>query len=250
MAYNFLIVDDERLSRNYIKDLVLEYEPDAHIQEASSAKIAIPLLENANIDILFLDIKMSEMDGFGLLNSVTHRNFELVFITAHNEYAIKAIKEGAVDYLLKPIKIPEFEETLKKVIAKRKRAMTAAGNNEKLVAENSLDQKLTINHQQGVRFIVMKNILYLKADNSYTTIFLATGEKVTTSKPINKFEALLDVNWFFRVHKSYIVNTYYVKEFISRQGENIALMNNGDKISISRYRLKEFLDFTKSRPAN
>jgi len=249
LAYNFLIVDDERLSRSYIKDLVLNYEPDAGIYEAASAKVAIPILENGGIDILFLDIRMSETDGFGLLNAVSHRNFDLVFITAHSEYAIKAIKEGAVDYLLKPIKIPEFEETLRKLLEKRKHP--AGSHNPGIaVSENSLDQKLTISHQQGFRFVVMKNILYLKADNSYTTLFLTNGEKITTSKPINKFEALLDANWFFRIHKSYIANTWHLKELISRQGENIALMKNGDKLAISRYRLKEFLDFIRSRPAN
>jgi len=249
MAYSFLIVDDERLSRSYIRDLLLEYEPSANVHEAASAKAAIPILENGAIDILFLDIKMPETDGFGLLNSVSHRNFELVFITAHSEHAIKAIKEGAVDYLLKPIKIPEFETTLKRVIEKHKNALKGK-DVVTLVAENVLDKKLTLNHQQGVRFIVLKNILYLKADNSYTTLFLTNGEKIITSKPINKFEGILEPIWFFRTHKSYIVNTYHVKEFVSKQGENVALMNNGDRISISRYRLKEFLDFIKSRPAN
>ena len=244
MSFSFLIVDDERLSRNYIRDLVLEFEPTANILEAKSAKIARPILESGSVDILFLDVRMSEMNGFELLNSISHRNFELVFITAFSEYAIKAIREGACDYLLKPIKKIDFKETLDRAIKKRKVALEKNGVNE-FSAGNYLSHKLTLNHQQGLKLVTLKDIIYLKADNTYTIIFLSNGEKITTSKPIYKFEQMLHAPWFFRIHKSYIINTAHFKEYISKDG-GIALMHNGDKLFISRYRLNEFLELIKN----
>lgn len=243
MQYSILIVDDERLSRNYIRDLITEIAPEAIISEAKSAEEAIPILENEPVDILFTDIKMPGADGFELLKSLSHRNFDLIFVTAYNQYAIEAIKEGAIDYILKPIKKTEFREVFEKVL--RKRAKEYESNIQPGNNADYLSNKLVIGHQQGIKYIVLKEIVYLEAHNSYTTIVLTTGEKVTTSKPINRFESKLSPNWFFRIHKSRIINIYHFKEYISKDGD-IAVMVNGDKLDISRYRLNEFLSLVEN----
>lgn len=128
MELSFLIVDDEQLSRNYIRNMLQRHDPAFAIYDAASADEALELFENERIDILFLDIKMPGKDGFSFLNMLSHRNFELVFITAYNQHAIKAIKEGATDYLLKPIKKTDFIETLQRVITKRKKTLDAVTN--------------------------------------------------------------------------------------------------------------------------
>ena len=239
----FLIVDDERLSRNYIKDLLEEFMPDATVLETRSAEGAQAILSEGAVDVLLLDIKMPGMDGFELLQSLNEKNFELIFITAHSHYAIQAIRQDACDYLLKPVKKTDFRDMLFRVIERREKAKERI-HNKSSATDNYLEQKLTINHQQGTNFIRLKDILYLKANNTYTTLYLVTGQKITTSKPINRFEASLSSDWFFRIHKSFIINTSHFKEYLSANG-NFAVMNNGDRLYISRYRLAAFLEKMK-----
>lgn len=240
MHYNILIADDEKHNREYIRDLVKEYEPDSYIFEAPSGRAAKSILESEDIDILFTDIKMPDMDGFELVNSLEPRDFELVFITAYSEFAIKAVNECASAYLLKPVDRIDFKEVLQKTIERRKNTITRKIHFDSAANESYLTNKLAINHQQGIKFISLRDIIFLKADNSYTTVVLASGEKIISSKPINRFEAKLNQQWFFRVHKSYIINMYHFKEYISKDGD-VAVMDNGEKIYISRYRLSQFL---------
>ncbi len=245
MEYSFLIVDDEMLSRSYIRDLLNEFIPGSLIWEASSAKIAKSIIEEEQIDILFLDIKMPGTDGFELLDSLSGKDFELIFITAFSEYAIKAIKKDACDYLLKPIKKGDFKISIQKAVERRSKTLENRKAVNTQTINHYLENKLSINHQNGMKWVTLKDIIYLKADNTYTTIFLAGGEKITTSKPINRFETRFDQNWFFRVHKSYIISLLHLKEYLSKDS-SVALMDNGDKIYISRYRLNHFLEILKN----
>ncbi len=242
MQLRFLIVDDEQLSRSYISDLVAEFMPGSAIHEAPSARSAIALIQEVKPDILFLDIKMPGTDGFELLGMMQNRDFELVFVTAHSQYAIQAIKEGACDYLTKPIKKTDFRETLKRASERRMKAL--ALHEGKQNEDNYLEQKLVISFQQGMKIISYNDILYLKADNSYTTLFLVNNEKIITTKPINKFEKQLNSCWFFRIHKSYIVNTRHLHEYVAK-GHNFAVMADGAKLIISRYRLSDFLQLIR-----
>lgn len=238
-----LIVDDEKLSRQYVRDLVEEFEPHFSIQEASSAKKAKPLLEEGATDILFLDINMRDTDGFGLLESLPKRNFELVFVTAYGEHTLKAIREGAADYIMKPISKSEFEKMLRRVAAKRRETLLQQSlihQSLKLQDEAYLDQKLSIHQHSGVKFVTLRDIIYLSAANSYTELYLAGREPIVATKPIRRFESLLDARWFFRVHKSYLINLLHFREYVSENGDQI-LMDNGELLPISRHRLPEFL---------
>jgi two-component system LytT family response regulator len=247
MGYQFLIVDDEKLNRSFIKNLILDFEPQSTVFDAKSVAAAKQILENNEIDILFLDIKMPEADGFDLLKLFPVRNFELIFVTAYSEYAINAIREGAQDYILKPIKIPEFQKALYRVIDKLKRKALLHSAPEATPTEKLLNSTITIKTQKGTNFVQLKHIIYVQADNTYTTLHLSGGEKVITTKPIIKYEEMLDPKLFFRIHKSYIINLSHFKEHISMNGD-WALMDNGIKLTISRYRLKHFLDFLKENP--
>lgn len=247
MPYNFLVVDDERLSRSYIRNLLLDFEPESAIYEARSAVEARQTLDSVKIDVLFLDISMPEVSGMQLLADLPNRNFELIFVTAYSEYAIQAIKEGARDYLLKPIKIPEFKEALYKVLEHIKSERGRSPVTGMTEIEEALNQTLSIHTQRGTKFALIKHTVYIQADNTYTTIFLSGGEKIITTRPIIKFEEMLDTRLFYRIHKSYIINTYHFKEHISHNGD-IALMDNGARLPVSRYRLKAFLEFLKNNP--
>ncbi|GAA4468551.1 LytTR family DNA-binding domain-containing protein [Nemorincola caseinilytica] len=245
MPYTFLVVDDERLNRSYIRNLITDLEPNAVIHEARSAAAARDLLASENIDILFLDIKMPGEDGMQFLSTLEERVFELVITTAYSEYAIKAIKEGAIDYLLKPVKITEFKEALYKAIKRREQAISLTSNRQVNELETALNHTITIHTHKGTKFAMVKHIVYIQADNTYTTIFMSNGEKIITTRPIIKFEETLDNRLFFRIHKSYIINCYHFKEHISKNGD-IAAMDNGARLAISRYRLKAFLEFIQN----
>lgn len=241
-----LIVDDEQLGREYVSDLVAEFAPAFFIQTASSAKKAKPILEEGGVDILFLDIRMQETDGFGLLSSLPKRDFELVFVTAYGEHTIQAIREGAADYIMKPIDKEEFGKMLERVTVKRletleQRSLLSQSQHRK--DEAYLDQKLTIHQHTGVKFIRLRDIVYLNATSGYTDIHLADGSLITATKPIRRFEALLDQRWFFRVHKSYIIGLLHFREYVSENGDQIR-MNNGELLPISRYRLPDFMEAT------
>lgn len=237
MNTSILIVDDEHMSRSFVHDLILEQAPGAEVHEAESAEEALYLLGNKPFDIVFSDIKMPRKDGFGMLHDLPHRDFDLVFVTAYSQYAIQAIKEGATDYILKPIKKAEFRTMFEKVLRKRAERQVLQPDH---ADPSYLDNKVAIGHKDGIKFIALKDIVYLQASNTYTIIVLTGGEKVIASKPISKFETRLSQRWFFRVHKSHIINIYHFREYLSKDGDR-ALMSNGEKIYISRYRLHPFL---------
>lgn len=247
MPYTFLVVDDERLNRSYIRNLITDHEPDALIHEARSAAAARELMAAENIDVLFLDIKMPEEDGMQFLATLKERDFELIITTAYSEYAIKAIKEGAIDYLLKPVKITEFKEALYKAIKRRDKVLSETTEKQVNELDTALNHTITIHTHKGTKFAMVKHIVYIQADNTYTTIFMSNGEKIITTRPIIKFEETLDNRLFFRIHKSYIINCYHFKEHISKNGD-IAAMDNGARLTISRYRLKAFLEFIQNNP--
>ena len=250
MSFNFLIVDDERLSRLYIQKLILEFLPDAVIYETKSTAAAKDILRNGNIDVLFLDIRMPEETGFELLSHFKDRTFDTVFITAYEQYAIEAIRNGAVDYILKPINKREFKSMLERLLAlKDKRAESRA----RLIPEDDkeayLTRKIAINNQSGIKFVAISDILYLKALNTYTSIHHASGLKTLVSKAISRFDESLDRRWFFRIHKSYIINLKYFSSYISTDGHFVE-MENGDRIPVSRHRLKEFMDVIRNNSEN
>lgn len=245
MSYSFLIVDDEELSRNYIADLLAEFYPEARIAASvSNTQQARRVLMEDDIDVIFLDIKMPGENGIEFLNSIKEKdNYKTVFITAYNDYTIQAIKAAAYDYLLKPIDKKEFKETVDRV--RKALDMLYRPSYEGNGGEAYLDQKLTIHHSNGFRFIRLGDIIYLQASNNYTNIQLTSGELVIVSKPLKEFQQKLNPACFFRVHKSYIINIHQVDQYSSSDGGQV-LMKNGENIYISRYKLSDFFTFVAS----
>lgn len=233
MPVHILIVDDEPLSSMYLQDMVQEFAPESIIHEAGSAKEAISLLEHEVIDILFSDIKMPGIDGFDMLQQWPQRDFELVFVTAYSEYALPAFKEAAAAYILKPVQKDEFRKILLRLIRKRE-------EQKRMQLESLLSNRLAISYNKGVKFIPLRDILYLEGANTYTTVVLADGMRFVSSKPMQRFEQTLDSYWFFRIHKSYLVNIYHFTEYLSAAGDQ-AQMSDGSRLPVSRYRLAAFL---------
>ncbi|HSP89038.1 MAG TPA: LytTR family DNA-binding domain-containing protein [Ignavibacteriaceae bacterium] len=232
-----LIVDDEFPARENLNQLLLEYCPDVTvIGKAAHAKEAKELINSLQPDLVFLDINMPGLNGFDLLESLDEKNFFLVFVTAHNEYGIQAVKANAIDYLLKPISIVELKETIKRI---RKR-ITDEKSNENIKVNNK-SAKIVITHIKGFSIFNCEDIIRLEADNNYTKIYFKEHKPITSSKTLKDFEDILDTEKFFRIHKSHLINLNYIKEYSNSDGGIVILLDNS-RLTIARRKLQEFLN--------
>lgn len=224
-----------------------EYCPEVEVVgEAGSADQARNLVDELDPNIIFLDIMMPKEDGFSFLQSFDQRNFSVVFTTAHNEHALKAIKHGAIDYIEKPINIDDLQGAVGRLkdIHTNGQVGEHQENVQKVLDEavNIKDfDKTSIPTRDGYTIVKSSEIIHLEASEGYTNIHLTDGKRYMSCKNIKKYEEYLNPSMFFRVHKSHIINiAHHLKEFNRTQG-NIAVMSNGTNIPVSRRKLSEFL---------
>lgn len=245
MEISAIIIDDEQNARSNLRMLLEDYCPEVTIvAEAQSAAEAREMIATHHPQLLFLDINMPNEDGFELLESLPEKDFSVIFITAHNQFALKALKSGAIDYIEKPIDIDELIEAVYKIKIEQQKP-TEIPDIKQLVDFFQLEAStgtIAVPTLSGYEIIKTSDIVRLEADESYTKIFLADGKKCISSMTIARYEKVLNKKVFFRVHKSHIINTkYHLKEF-NRQDGNIAIMDNGTAIPISRRKLTEFIN--------
>lgn len=247
-----LLVDDEANNLASL-EFLLQHDCTGVIVagKARDASEAREWLKQNDADVIFLDINMPGEDGFQFLKSIGIQNFKVVFVTAYNEYALQAIKASAVDYILKPVNINELQNAVEKV----KRSVNNPAANEQhqqllqhlLTAVNKKAQpkKIALPQLGSINFIEVDDIVSLQADSNYTIIHLVDMRKLVISRTLKDFEELLDESQFARIHKSYIVNLRYIKEYSTIDG-GIVKMSDGNRWSISRRQLDMFLDKMKS----
>lgn len=247
-----LLVDDE------INNLVnLEFmlvndcegiEVAGSVQNAAEAR---NWLRNQHADVIFLDINMPGENGFQLLQSIDAQKYKVIFVTAYNEYALQAIKASAVDYILKPVNIDELRQAVEK--AKRSFNNPLTGEQDRALLQHLLQytgksgipKKIALPQLGSIRFIEMDDMISLQADSNYTVIHMKDMQKLVISKTLKDFEDLLDPQQFARIHKSYIVNLKYIKEYSTMDG-GIVKMSDGNHWSISRRQLDSFLEKMKN----
>jgi len=249
-----LIVDDELHCRENLQLLVKDFCPEVElVGTAHSATSAREVIESEKIDLVFLDIMMPSTDGFQLLESLEKRDFAIVFTTAHSEFALKAIKAGAIDYLQKPIDISELQEAVKRValnVKQSSKTEEVETTVRKVLHEmglntNSSNSEIAIPTRNGLEIVRHKDIVRLEGNDSYTTIYLQDGRKFLSSKTIKVYEDHLPSKYFFRVHKSHVVNLSYLKAYTRIDG-NIAILTTGDQVPVARRKLQNFLDRVQS----
>ncbi|MCW3073620.1 MAG: DNA-binding response regulator [Flaviaesturariibacter sp.] len=247
-----LIVDDEEKNITNLAFLLQQdcegIEVAGHARSASEAR---SWLRVNKVDVIFLDINMPIESGFDLLDSIPQRDFQVVFVTAYDEYALRAIKASALDYLLKPVKIEELQQAVQKI--KRELSNPASGekNTELLknlllsVHKKAMPVKIALPHLGGISFIEVIDIVSLQADSNYTVIHLKNMQKHVITKTLKDFEEIMDPMQFARIHKSTIVNLNYVKEYTTTDG-GVVKMADGTQWSISRRQLDSFLEKIKN----
>lgn len=259
--YRAIIIDDERNVREVLELLLFQYCKEVEvIALASSAAEGRELLNKHSVDFIFLDISMPKEDGFTFLASIPKENYCIIFVTASEDYAMKALKASAIDYLLKPISPHDLIEAVNK--AAYHHELHQSHELQKKIYNESLDNlsqsinadtkrisKITVAEQFGFQLINTSDIMYLEADSNYTILHLAGLKKIVATRTMGDFEKILDQPEFFRIHKSIIININFLRAYSSYQG-NFVELTDGTSLNISRRRLTEFRDaikqFTKS----
>lgn len=249
---NTIIVDDEEFARSSLYFLLQENCPNINICGiAKSVNEARTLLQNHNIDLIFLDIAMPGENGFSLIPQVQEANATVIFTTAYDQYALKAIKANAIDYLLKPINIDELKEAVQKAEKHLANRLDGAHThlfyqNLETTLEQTNIQRITLPGGQSHRIIEVEDIVHIDADSNYSIFHFNSDEKITVSKVLKEYEEILPNDKFVRVHKSSIVNLKYVKEYAHKNNGLILLLSNGTSIAVSRRRASDFFEKIKN----
>ncbi|PWS29385.1 DNA-binding response regulator [Pedobacter yonginense] len=247
-----VIVDDEEFARSSLFFLLQQNCPEVEITGiARSVAEAKDILAHHTVNLIFLDIAMPGGNGFELVPDAQKHNAAVIFTTAYDQYALKAIKANALDYLLKPIDIDELKIAVEKVSEHIKLYQNQNGKDERMtnlassLGSRSEIRKLTLPYGQGFKMIDVDDIIYIEADSNYSVVHLSNADKITVSKVLREFEELLPTEQFVRIHKSSIINLNHLKEYNSKNGLQVFL-KNGESINISRRRASDFFEKIKS----
>lgn len=239
-----VIVDDEPKAIQSLSWELSHFSSDVQIVNTfTSPEKAIEYLNKNTLDCLFLDIQMPTMDGFQFLERLSNKELAVVITTAYDEYAIKALKNEAIDYLLKPIDSDDLEQTIEKITRFKKRTNTNTSKIEE-VLENLTDRfenkKITINTDGKLLFLDIDDIIFVESDGNYSMIYTTDKQKIVITKKLKEVDALLPEHFFFRIHNSFIVNLTKIKEFVKNHG--YVVMTSNHKIPVARQRKSEFLE--------
>jgi two-component system LytT family response regulator len=239
-----ILIDDEESSLSSLKEKILSNCPNIQIvAQCGNATKGIEAIDSLHPDIVFLDIEMPVMNGFVMLQQLTYKNFELIFTTAYDHYAIKAIRYSALDYLVKPIEVEDLKTAV--TTAEEKRNRSYPNPQIELLVEQLLNKKNTFNRiaiptTEGLQFIKTGDIVYLVASINYTHIHTEGGQKYTVSRTLKDFEDLLPPEVFLRIHNSYIINKNFAEKYIRGEGGQVVL-SNGVILDVAKRKKSEFL---------
>jgi two-component system LytT family response regulator len=236
-----ILVDDEPRGLSALKRLLEIYCPDIKIiGECLDTRTAIESIQLLEPELVFLDIAMPDKNGFDLLNELSPMPFEVVFVTAHNEYTVQAFKYSAIDYLLKPVEEDLLVETVRRA-AHRIADKTSASQVETFLynlhrVQTPAEMKLCIPDMKGFQVVQLSDVIYCESDSSYTIFYLLNGRRITASKSIIEYELLLERSGFCRIHKSFLVNLHHVR------GEGGSVLLTDDRtIEVSRRKKEAFI---------
>lgn len=247
--YTCIIIDDEKSNLNLLKHFITKFLPSLKIiGEASNVEEGIDVINKIKPEILFLDIQLNEKSVFDILNNLDHAEFEIIFVTAYEDYAVKAFKYNAIDYILKPIIIDDIVAAANKCIRRIEEKKIFKNN-----THNFEDKKATCNSKflsipsiNKVDLIKMEDIIFCKSDGRYTSFYLVNNEEIIACKNLGQFEAVLDKTLFFRTHHSYIINLDYLISITKKTGYYCEMINN-ISLPVAKRRQESLRSFLKSK---
>lgn len=228
-----LIIDDEEVARENIAKVLRKVAPDVKISGyAFSALSGIQAVKDHKPELIFLDIEMSDGDGFAMLDAIDNINFDVIFVTAHKEFAIRAIKYEALDFLVKPLKAKELSSAVERYRKRVTRRQKEEHRLKLIKTMSVLQSKVPVPGKDGIRFIKLENIFRFQADGSYTTIYTDKERPIVVSRPMKFYVDLLGEDIFVRVHRSHFVNMKFVIEF-KRERSGAVILENGERIVVA-----------------
>jgi two-component system, LytTR family, response regulator len=239
-----IIIEDEPLSQEMLTLLLQRHKADIEIVDTcSNPTDGIESIAKHEPDLIFLDIQMPKMNGFDMLKKISNINFEVIFTTAFDKYAIDAIRTCALDYLLKPVDDDDLTIAIEKCKERMKEKNTKLHfenlfNN--LTNKNPLDKTLALSASDGISFVKMSDILRVEANGRYAKFYLLNKETILVSKTLGDFEDILSANQFFRIHDSAIINLNHVKKYTRGDGGTVLLSDNTE-LDVARRRKEEFV---------
>jgi two-component system LytT family response regulator len=240
-----IIIDDEKKGREVLKSLIENYCKQVEIIAlASSANEGYELIGAHQPDVIFLDVEMPNGDGFSLLERFEEINFQIIFTTAFDDYAIKAIKFHALDYLLKPVDIDELRLAVANVEKILQSKQPLENRYSELILSRKMEHsgKLALPIKDGIIYLSISEIVRVESDGAYSIFYTTCGKKYLSSKNLGEYEEILPALGFFRIHRSHMVNVKKVKKFIRGDG-NFIEMEDGSQVEIARRKKDEFLQF-------
>lgn len=246
---NILIVDDETRAREVIADMIRMYcnDSDISLEEADGVQTALAAIQRNAPDLLLLDIRLKDGNGFDLLNRIKHLELPVIFITAYEEYAIKACKVSALNYILKPVDPFELKDAIanagkkierEKLVERLDTFMQNYSGNERQV------KRITLKTAESIYIVNTSDIIFCEADGNYTTFHLADKRQVTVSRPLGDYEEMIASSRFIRTHQSYLVNVEHITRY--ERAEGIIVMVNDNKVPVSTRRKEQLLQFLNS----
>jgi len=237
-----VLIDDDESNLSSLSEKIANHCRQVQIiARCDNPEDGIRTIDELKPDLVFLDIEMPRVNGFMLLQQLTFKDFELIFVTAYDHYAIKAIRSCALDYLVKPVDVEELKAAVAKAAGMRNKN-SAASQLDLLIEHLQKKQPklLTIPTSDGLQFINIEDIIYLEANDNYSNIYLSTNQKFLVSRTLKDFEELLPSDIFIRIHHSSIVNKFFVDKYIRGDGGQV-VMRNGNVLDVSKRKKSEFL---------
>jgi two-component system, LytTR family, response regulator len=238
-----ILVDDELNSLQNLQFKIREYCPSIRVvDQTQNPEEAIRMIQQHKPDVIFLDIEMPRMSGFKMLEQIAEVDFEVIFITAYNHYAINAIRISAFDYLVKPVAIEDLQQTVDRLgnFSVKKTRERAKLLKQNLANPKSQEDHIAIPTNDGLEFIQIKQIIRIESSSNYSKLILQNGQQLLVTRQLKDFEELLQDYRFYRVHHSHLVNLNFIAKYIRGDGGQIS-MRNGDMIDVSRRKKEVFL---------
>ena len=238
-----LLVDDELNSLQNLQFKIQEFCPEVKVvAQTQNPEDAIGLIQQHKPDVVFLDIEMPRMSGFKMLEQIPEIDFEIIFITAYNHYAINAIRISAFDYLVKPVAIKDLQQTIERLgnFAVKKSRERADVLKRNLANPKSQEDHIAIPTNDGLEFIQIKQIMRIESSSNYSKLILLDGHQLLVTRQLKDFEELLGDYRFYRIHHSHLINLNYIIKYVRGDGGQVT-MRNGDMIDVSRRKKEIFL---------
>jgi two-component system LytT family response regulator len=240
-----VIVDDEQNARETLRNIIGKYFDDITILgEADDVQAGVEMIEKQQPQVVFLDIQMPSGNGFDLLMQLSEINFHVIFTTAFDNYAIRAFKFSAFDYLLKPIKIKDMRETIDRLKLEMDNAKSPHSRLKVLIDNYSNTdgkiKKLVIPSMEGFEVVKLEDIIRCEGERNYTRVIISESNNILVSRTLKEYEELLSDHGFFRIHQSSLINLHHVKKYLKGGGGRVE-MTDGVELTVSRYRKEAFV---------